>query len=173
MTHIGIDLSSFRIDYAWLDDITHPVTITQNLGKPGTRIEDRLRNIDFLEGIREIWATKREISSVIIEKPFGSINIISPLMAVVGAVTAGIPKEVPVHWVGVSQLRKAIGAKNTKEDAWVKLADVTNLDFTGDWEEHELDALVCAVAGAILIEQGVIQSVKTPKANRVNKRKRT
>jgi hypothetical protein len=165
MTHIGIDLSSFRLDYAWLDDRQHPVVVTQKLGNPRMKIQDRLREIDFLEATREIWATKREHSSVIIEKPMGRISIVSPLMAVVGAITAGIPKEVPVHWVGVSQLRSAIGAKNSKLDAYRAISDLTELDYS-DWDEHEKDALVAAIGGALLIEQGVIQSKKTPKRKR-------
>lgn len=165
MTHIGIDLSSFRIDYAWLDDRKHPVVVSQLLGKPKDKIQDRLRNIDFLEATREIWSTKREHSSVIIEKPFGGINIVSPLMAVVGAITAGIPKDIPVHWVGVSQLRSAIGAKNSKESAWEQIALLTDSTYL-DWDEHEKDALVAAIGGALLIETGVIQCRKTPKKNR-------
>ena len=165
MTHIGIDLSSFRIDYAWLDDRHHPVVVTQILGKPKDRIEDRLRNIDFLEATREIWSTKREHSSVIIEKPMGRISIVSPLMAVVGAITAGIPKDIPVHWVGVSQLRAGMGAKNSKESAWQRVSDLTELDYS-EWDEHEKDALVAAIGGALLIEQGLIQSKKTPTRKR-------
>lgn len=164
MTHIGIDLSSFRIDYAWLDDKEHPVVHHQILGTPKSPIQDRIRNIDFLDGVREIWSTKREVSSVIIEKPMGSINIVSPLMTVVGAITAGIPKEVPVHWLRCNQLRAGIGAKNSKESAWAALGLLIPLD--PEWDEHQKDALVCAVGGAILIEQGVVQSTKTPKRKR-------
>lgn len=164
MTHIGIDLSSFRIDYAWLDDKDHPVVVRQLLGSPKHPIQDRIRNIDFLDGVREIWSTKRYCSSVIIEKPMGSVNIVSPLMAVVGAVTAGIPGDVPVHWLRCNQLRAGIGAKNTKESAWEALEKLIPMD--PEWDEHEKDALVCAVSGAILIEQGVVQSKQTPNRKR-------
>lgn len=164
MTHIGIDLSSFRIDYAWLDDKDHPVVHHQMLGNIRMPIQDRIREIDFLDGVREIWSTQRNCSSVIIEKPMGSVNIVSPLMAVVGAITAGIPKDVPVHWLRCNQLRAGIGAKNTKESAWESLGQLIPLD--PEWDEHQKDALVCAVGGAILIEQGVVQSKKTPKRKR-------
>lgn len=166
---VGVDLSSYRIDLAWVND-DGPERWHQVLAKPRpTAHKDYVPVLERIRAIEVPWMAIRydrmdrgpwgalpgtDVTDLVIEYPFGNhASSIAPLMAVVGALTKDAPRWMAVHWPAAQKLRKAIGAKNTKDDAVKKLRELPWLeDYFEDWDEHELDALVAAVGGRAIIE---------------------
>lgn len=80
-------------------------------------------------------------------------NAISALMAVAGIVTHQAPAWARVAWPSAGELRAAIGAKNTKDDAHICIRCEYGY-AVWQWDEHELDALTACVGwGRILASQ--------------------
>lgn len=163
---VGVDVSSRRIDLAWLDN-GRPCRWHQELAKG--HLIDRLRSIriEWPAGPREIdmidyairdTAPGHGVTDIAIEYPFGRGNAIAALMATVGVITRQAPPWSRVAWPSSGELRAAIGSKNTKADAHTKLMflpDATGGTY-GDtcwtWSEHELDALVACIGWTRILD---------------------
>lgn len=147
MSVVGIDVSSKRIDLAWLDEQGRPQRWHQLLGK-GDLI-DRLRTIHIQ------WPD--DVTEVCIEYPFTpQRGAIAALMATVGVITHQAPSYCRVAWVKTADLRDAIGcAKNTKEDAHRTLIRGCDpaLAWLRHWTPDELDALVACLGWATILGQ--------------------
>jgi hypothetical protein len=151
---VGVDVSSRRIDLAWLQD-GKPCRWHQELGGPKTHLIDRLRSI------RIQWPGAAfdgsGVTDIAIEYPFGRGNAIAALMATTGIITRQAPPWARVAWPSAGELRAAIGARNRKADAnrviceWV--FDNCQLSIHNDWDEHELDALTACVGWTRILEQ--------------------
>lgn len=160
---VGVDVSSRRIDLAWLDNGV-PKRWHQDLGNG--HLIDRLREI------RIKWPTSTgylgphgemgcdspggfDITEVAIEYPFAAQRVaIAALMATVGVITKQAPTWARVAWPSSNELRKAIGAKNTKasaHDALLEAAWVMDWTEVPDYDEHEKDALVAALGWANIL----------------------
>lgn len=154
MTIVGVDLSTYRIDLAWLDEHGRPQRWHQELGGPKVDTIDRLRAIEIR------WPTScalphgADVTEVCIEWPWGRGKALPPLMAVTGIVTRQAPRWARVSWAKCQDLRAAIGAKNTKVAAVTALLhmDDLNIDELDQWDEHELDALVTCVGWTRILE---------------------
>lgn len=164
---VGVDVSSKRIDLAWLED-GRPQRWHQQLD-PKAHLIDRLRSIHIqwpmgtisidmpephgtVTTLSEGW----DVTDVAIEMPFGqSRKSVGALMATVGVVTKQTPGWARVAWPSSGELRQAIGAKNTKQDAHLMVRGACYPDHLVtvlDWDEHELDALVAAVGWTRILE---------------------
>lgn len=145
MTVVGVDVSSRRVDLAWLEN-GKPCRWHQDLGGPKTHLIDRLRSIrinwppDEHQGL----PAGHGITDVAVEYPFGRGNAIAALMATVGVITRQAPPWARVAWPSSGELRAAIGARNTKDSAHgiLYLWHAGQLD---GWDEHELDALIACI----------------------------
>lgn len=171
---VGVDVSSYRIDLAWVQD-GRPCRWHQELPKKAHLI-DRLRSIrvewprtrpfDLSQighvnppAFAERLKTAHDVTDVAIEYPFGRGNAVAALMATVGVITRQAPPWARVAWPSSGELRAAIGAKNTKAEAhaFVHAAvcpienDMGNCPI-GDWDEHELDALVACLGWSKILE---------------------
>lgn len=148
---VGVDVSSRRIDLAWVED-GRPCRWHQELGGPKTHLIDRLRSIHML------WPDGGQgITDVAIEMPFGqSRSSVGALMAVVGIITLQAPYWARVAWPSSGELRAAIGAPNRKYDAGLRIQTLCNLPHPSDpnaWDEHELDALTACIGWTRILEQ--------------------
>lgn len=169
MTIVGIDVSSRRVDLAWLED-GHPQRWHQELGDSKTHLIDRLRTIriqwpDWIPetitrpydgavfpSSRVDWAPGHGMTDIAIEYPYApQRTAIAALMATVGIITRQAPTWARVAWPSSGELRAAIGARNNKQDAHTRLWNAypwTLGDFReirDGWDEHELDALVACI----------------------------
>lgn len=161
---VGVDVSSYRIDLAWLEN-GEPQRWHQQLDTKAHLI-DRLRSIRIqwpqdAQRYSEPGVLKRglfdpvqsDVTDIAIEMPFGqSRKSVAALMATVGVVTRQAPPWARVAWPSAGELRAAIGAKNNKASAH----GILYLWYAGQldgWDEHELDALVACLGWARIIEQ--------------------
>jgi hypothetical protein len=155
---VGVDLSTHRIDLAWMAG-----------GKP-QRWHQKLEGKTSIDRIRQIhvrWPTsivEGDTTEVVLEWPFGRSS--NYLMAVVGILTHQAPSWARVSWLKCDALRTAIGARNNKRDAHYRLDQIfttVNVErFRGrmpdidmpllGWDEHELDALVTCLGGTHILE---------------------
>lgn len=147
---VGVDVSSRRIDLAWIED-GKPQRWHQELS--GGRHDDSL--IDRLRRIRVQWPY--DLTHVAIEYPWARGDGIPALWSTMGVVTRQVPVGIEVGWPEPRELRAAIGAKNTKVDAKRALFLIGLAQAWNDlprYDEHELDALVaCLGWTAILAAQ--------------------
>lgn len=158
---VGVDLSTHRIDLAWIDPIdARPRRWQQEL--TGKSSIDRIRQIEIHW---PYWPAQGvETTEVVIEWPFGRSS--NYLMAVVGILTHQAPTWARVSWLKCSDLRTAIGAKNTKRDAHeaihMHVCPVHERDecILTDWDEHELDALVTCLGGTHILEHPTNQEAQ-------------
>lgn len=152
MTIVGVDLSTFRIDLAWLDASGRPQRWHQVIGTDKDDAIDRMRRIAI-----EWPGGGQDITEVCIEWPWGRGKALPPLMAVTGIITRAAPPWARVSWVKSGDLRAAIGARNTKLAAHQALFDIAEaagwLGRVDGWDEHEADALVACVAWTRIIDQ--------------------
>lgn len=159
---VGVDISTHRIDLAWLEN-DKPQRWHQELGKGATI--DRIRRIHVqwpavVHPFGVAIAPGASMTDVCIEEPWGRGKALAPLHQVLGIVTRQAPSWARVAHVSSGDLRKAIGAKNTKVDAHTKLqyhlsGGIVGVNPIGDWDEHELDSLVACIAWTrILGQQG-------------------
>lgn len=141
MTVVGVDLSTLRVNTAWMSG-TGPKRWHCDLGKG--HIIDRVRRVHM------VWpATVTEIA---IEYPFGRSRLgAGSLMAVVGAITKSTPSYARVAWPSSGDLRAALGARNTKDDAVRALHEHVNPRDLPGWDEHELDALVTCLGWTLIL----------------------
>jgi hypothetical protein len=154
MTIVGVDVSSKRIDLAWLEN-GKPCRWHQELAKG--HLIDRLRSIEIRWPVAIAWpATGRrdDVTDIAIEYPFGRGNAIAALMAVTGIVTRQAPPWARVAWPSAGELRAAINANNTKTDAHTVLHATALLNQwpISTWNEHELDALVACTGWTRILE---------------------
>lgn len=158
---VGVDLSTFRIDLAWLDAQGRPQRWHQELGTTKEDAIDRMRRIAIrwpssttLDGT----VIASDVTEVCIEWPWGRGKALPPLMAVTGIVTRQAPSWARVSWAKCGDLRRAIGAKDTKADVVRALSDIAATDVARwlhvlQWNEHELDALVTCVGWTRILER--------------------
>jgi hypothetical protein len=154
---VGVDVSSRRIDLAWLEN-GKPQRWHQELGGPKTHLIDRLRLIAVrwppMDALKLI-----DVTDIAIEMPFGqSRTSIGALMAVVGIITSQAPPWARVAWPSSGELRQALGARNTKDSAHLAIrthfhhGDTTfHCDLDG-WDEHELDALTACIGWTRILQ---------------------
>jgi hypothetical protein len=153
---VGVDVSSRRIDWAWIED-GKPQRAHLELGTAKTHLIDRVREAHWITWPQGAdWDT----TDVAIEMPFGqSRKSVSALMATVGAVTASVPGWARVAWPSSGELRAAIGAKNTKQSAHEMVSEVAGLHYyvgtetNWYWNEHELDALTACIGWTRILAQ--------------------
>lgn len=129
---VGFDISTRRIDWAWLND-DEPHRHYHDLAGP--HVIDRVRCVRSL-------GLPPDMTEACIEYPY-SVNrqTNASLMAIVGALTTRIYPEVRVAWVTSLDLRAACAAAaNTKTAAHERILDLHPL--ARGWDEHALDALV-------------------------------
>lgn len=135
---VGFDISTRRIDWAWISSVHGcPMCEHRDLGSGKAALIDRVQNVRYL-------GLPMNVTEACIEYPY-SVNrqTNASLMAVVGAVTARVPSGTRVSWVSSQDLRAAIGAVNTKEAAHDAIRRLYSPHVRLDqWDEHELDALV-------------------------------
>lgn len=155
---VGVDLSTFRIDLAWLDAQGRPQRWHQDLGTSKEDAIDRMRRIAIrwpssttLDGT----VIASDVTEVCVEWPWGRGKALPPLMAVTGIVTRQAPSWARVSWAKCGDLRRAIGAKDTKEWAhWTICGIYPRIGLHEDaWNEHELDALVTCVGWTRILER--------------------
>lgn len=164
---VGVDVSSRRVDLAWLED-GKPCRWHQELAKG--HLIDRLRSIDIHWPIVQprdhlpdnalppgYQRRTEDVTDVAVEYPFGRGNAIAALMATVGVITRQAPPWARVAWPSSGELRTAIGAKNTKDDAWNQLMHGINWPYDvyqdiNEWDEHECDALVACIGWTRILE---------------------
>lgn len=139
---VGFDFSTFRIDWAWVDDGI-PKRERLDLGKGNA--------IDRIQRIRGL-TLPADTEEACLEMPWGpNVDTTRKLSAVMGAITCRIPHAVRVSWIDPGDLRRACGAKNAKADVREPLEALLGVGLT-DLDEHELDALVAAVGWASILE---------------------
>jgi hypothetical protein len=157
---VGVDLSTYRIDLAWLEN-GKPQRWHQILGTPKDDTIDRLRRIEIHWPRRpRSWPTPgithpqgEDCTEVCIEWPWGRGKALPPLMATVGIITRQAPPWARVSWIKAGDLRAAIGARNTKASARYAIGELYP-DAMWEFDEHECDALVtCLGWSAILAAQ--------------------
>lgn len=152
MTVVGVDISSRRVDLAWLEN-GKPQRWHVNLGGPSVHLIDRVRACHLG------WPDYgRSVTDIAVEYPFGrGATTLIALGAVLGAITRQAPTWARVAWPSAGELRQAIGAPNHKYEAGLRIQTLHNLPHPSDpdaWNEHELDALVaCSGWTAILATQ--------------------
>lgn len=152
---VGVDVSSRRIDLAWLEN-GKPQRWHQELAKG--HLIDRLRSIRIQWP--DVWSyPENALTDVAIEYPFGRGNAIAALMATVGVITRQAPPWARVAWPSAGELRAAIGARNTKESAHAAIEQLMGRHWLHDaysavydWDEHELDALVACIGWTRILE---------------------
>lgn len=170
---VGVDVSSRRIDLAWLED-GKPRRWHQELGGPKTHLIDRLRSIriQWPNDIFIVPGAGHGVTDIAIEYPFAVQKpAVAALMATVGVITRQAPPWARVAWPSAGELRAAIGARNTKAAAHEAIYDlfpgpsvdydklgyvsrIGNLGQLAGWTPDELDALVaCLGWSAILAAQ--------------------
>lgn len=141
---VGFDISTRRLDWAWLNPHapTVPCHRFHELGKGD--IIDRTRNVVNL-GLPHL------MTEACLEYPY-SINrqTNASLMAVLGALTNRIDRMSRVAWMTSGDLRAAIGARNNKADAHERIRDLHPL--ASSWDEHALDALVACQAWTTILD---------------------
>lgn len=151
---VGVDVSSRRIDLAWLEN-GKPQRWHQNLS--GGKHDDSL--IDRLRRIRIQWPY--EVDHVAIEYPWARGDGIPALWSTMGVVTRQVPTGIEVGWPEPRELRAAIGCKANKKDAahlriryeFRDRSDGTARGtFLDNWDEHELDALVACIGWTRILE---------------------
>lgn len=134
MTVVGVDLSTFRVNTAW---VMRGCACRWHVDL-GT---NKVRLIDRVRAVRMQWPL--DVTEVVIEMPYGpNRQTDKSLMAVVGAITRSVPKQARVSWISSGDLRKSLGAKNSKESAFYVLSKVWPAQQIEGWDEHEMDALV-------------------------------
>lgn len=163
MTVVGVDLSTLRVDLAWIDDTGHPQRWHQVIGDPKARAKKTEDVIDSLRRIAIQWPMSTStdpggamVTEVCIEYPRGQNHAVTAkLAAVAGVITRQAPRWARVSWIDSRDLRSAIGAKNTKLDAHRALIRGCDpaLAWLRHWNEHELDALVACVAWTRILDQ--------------------
>lgn len=138
MTVVGIDISTTYVHTAWLEN-GKPMRWHCHLGKPRDPIQDRVR------AVRMQWPTS--VAEIAIEYPYGpNREGLMSMMAVIGAVTKSAPTYCRVAWISSQDLRKAIGASNTKESAHLALAGYPEFfEACAYWTPDELDALTACI----------------------------
>lgn len=139
---VGVDISTFAVHTAWLQDDGAPRRWHCTLGTTKNHVIDRVRNVAM------VWPSA--ITGVAIEMPFSNNRMTnSGLMAVVGAVTKSAPTYCRVTWESAGTYRAAIGCINNKYDAGMAVKRIVWPDiwedYPPDWSPDELDALVAAV----------------------------
>lgn len=159
MTVVGVDISSRRIDLAWLDEDGYPMRWHQQLD-PKAHLIDRLRQIriEWPRWTGDPGSNGSDTSEIAIEYPYGrSRATVAALCAVAGIVTRQAPPWARVAWPSAQEVRAAIGARNNKTDAHQRIKQIypggcTILNGTTvigngtfEWDEHELDALVTCI----------------------------
>jgi hypothetical protein len=153
---VGVDVSSYRVDLAWLD--YHPDLWDGQRLKPerchfilGTS-KDHL--IDRVRNVRIVWPL--DVTEVAIEyPPPRNYATTAALMAVIGAITKSVPTMARVAWPSVREVRDAIESPYGKADSHERLDEIArmkgwNID---EWDEHERDALIACVAWEIILNQ--------------------
>lgn len=152
---VGVDVSSKRIDLAWISSRGTPQRWHQLLH--AEHVIDRVKLI--APPWSAIEAQERDsITEVAIEYPFSNNRkTLAHLMAIVGAITRSAPMQARVAWPSSGELRAAIGAKNTKADAHDKLrrqmlVAYSSRSYIDEWDEHELDALVACIGWTRVLE---------------------
>ena len=147
---VGVDVSSHRIDLAWLEN-----------GKP-QRCRQELEGKQLIDRVRKVhvpWYTLLgdDCTEIAVEYPFGRSRAgVAALMAVVGAITASSPPWARVAWPSSGELRAAINAPNRKYDAHIRIQTLHNLPHPSDpnaWNEHELDALTACTGWTRILQQ--------------------
>lgn len=151
---VGVDVSSRRVDLAWLED-GRPQRWHQELGGPKTHLIDRLRSIHVQWP--DVWSyPENALTDIAIEMPFGqSRKSVGALMATVGVVTKQAPYWARVAWPSSGELRGAIGcARNTKLDAMLRIHELypETWDTAHPYDEHERDALVACLGWTRILE---------------------
>jgi hypothetical protein len=159
---VGIDVSSRRIDLAYLDAQGRPQRWHQELGDPRkVHLIDRLRSIHIqwpAQGYHALpeggfAADGEDVTDVAIEYPFGRGNAIAALMATTGIITRQAPPWARVAWPSSGELRAAIGARNTKQAAHEALLPLLLPHYLDtSWDEHELDALTACIGWTKILE---------------------
>lgn len=141
MTVVGFDISTRRLDWAWVNEYGVPCCHVHDLGKGD--IVDRIRRVCNL-------GLPHSMVEAAIEYPY-SVNrqTNASLMAAVGALTCRIDSMARVAWVSSGDLRAAIGANNSKPSAHERIRDLHS--GIGDWDEHSLDALVAAAGWTAIL----------------------
>lgn len=168
---VGVDVSSRAIHLAWLEN-GKPQRWHQELAKG--HLIDRLRSIDIrwprdretlMPGTEDgphiimkrglFDPVQSDVTDVAIEYPFGRGNAIAALMSTVGVITRQAPPWARVAWPSSQELRAAIGAKNTKDEAHRRLIylAVERGWKLVEWDEHELDALTACIGWTRILEQ--------------------
>lgn len=152
---VGVDISTHRIDTAWLDADGRPQRWHQDLGKGAT--------IDRLRRIRVDWpgytnhdGSAEDPHEIVIEEPWGRGKALAPLHQVLGIVTRQAPSWARVAHVSSGDLRRAIGAANTKASAHERIkngcVELPTM-WNATWDEHSLDALVACIAWQRILGQ--------------------
>lgn len=151
MTVIGFDFSTYRIDWAWQDG--------ENFRRRRLELGVSKSVLDRIQLCRNL-TIPLDTEEACIEMPWGvGVSTTRVLSAVVGAITSHLPLDVRVSWVNPGDLRRAIGAKDTKEAAHARVREMfPRYDFGGTepwsrrWDEHELDALVAALGWTAILD---------------------
>lgn len=161
MTIVGIDVSSKRVDLAWLEN-----------GKPQRwhqQLDEKAHLIDRLRSIRIQWPgvpftvsgdhmtvnrPGHEVTDIAIEYPWARGNGVAALWSTVGVITRQAPHWARVSWPYSKDLRAAIGSVDIKGQAHLALSLLcveTGWDLS-DWTPDELDALVTCVGWTRILE---------------------
>lgn len=151
MTVIGFDFSTYRIDWAW----QHGSELHRRRLELGVS-KSAIDRVQLIRGL----TIPLDTEEACLEMPWGpNQSTTRKLMAVMGAITCRLPLDVRVSWIEPADLRRAIGAKNTKESAHERLHEMfPEADLGGKqrwsrpWDEHELDALVAATGWTAILD---------------------
>jgi hypothetical protein len=150
MTVIGFDFSTYRIDWAWEN--------AAGLHRRRLELGVSKSHIDRIQLVRGL-TIPLDTEEACLEMPWGpNQKTTRSLMAVMGAITCRMPLDVRVSWIDPSDLRRAIGAGNSKDAAHDRLRelypqhDLDGAKWSRRWDEHELDALVAAVGWTAILD---------------------
>lgn len=160
MTIVGCDVSSYRVDLAWVNRDGRPAFWHQELagGKHDNELIDRIRRIriEWPGGSNAYVEEGWDVTHIAIEYPYARGNGIPALWTTVGVITRQAPRWAEVGWPEPRAIRAALGIKDKKtlvKDALYYLPQWPVGVPTGllERDEHELDALATCIGWTLIL----------------------